>query len=84
MISRFRPFCEVIACTVEEKEYQKLALSWGVTPVLVEEKSDLMYLIDYVSDVCRGRGLLDKEDVVVFACGSPLGSGINMIRVTKI
>ncbi len=84
MISRFRPFCDIIACTVDAKEYQKLALSWGVIPVLVEEKSDLMYLIDYVSDVCRSRELLKKDDVCVFACGSPLGSGINMIRVTKI
>ena len=36
-VSRFRPTIDIIGMTIEPQSYRKLALSWGVTPVLSEE-----------------------------------------------
>ncbi|NLB79061.1 MAG: pyruvate kinase, partial [Clostridiaceae bacterium] len=38
MISKFRPECPIIGCTTNEKVYRQLSMSWGVIPVLFEEK----------------------------------------------
>jgi pyruvate kinase len=38
MISKFRPACPIIGCTTDEKVWRQLNMSWGVTPVLFEEK----------------------------------------------
>ena len=36
-VSRFRPTIDIIGMTIEPQSYRKLALSWGVTPVLSHE-----------------------------------------------
>ena len=44
MISRYRPGCEIIGCTISEKVCRQLNLSWGVIPVLLDEKKDVFEL----------------------------------------
>ena len=58
-------------------------LSWGVTPIIVEEKTDPFELIDHTVDKLIDKGLLQIEDKVVYTGGVPLGvSGTtNMIKV---
>ena len=36
-VSRFRPMIDIIGMTTDERAYRKLALSWGVIPVMSEE-----------------------------------------------
>lgn len=86
MISRYRPYSDIIACTVKEKVCRKLNLSWGVTPVMVEQKEEIMDLFDHIADVCEKKGLIQKRDLVVITAGVPLGvSGMtNMIKVRVI
>ena len=36
MVSRFRSPCPILGVTTNEKTWRKLALSWGVIPVMVE------------------------------------------------
>jgi len=86
VISRYRPFCDIIACTVNEKVFRKLNLSWGVLPVMVEQKEDVMELFDYIIDACKKRELIKEKDVVVITAGVPLGiAGMtNMIKAMVI
>ena len=37
MVSRFRPVADIVGLTTDPREWRKLALSWGVVPVLSEE-----------------------------------------------
>ena len=44
-VSRFRPVADIVALTTSKKVWHKLALSWGVIPVLCEEfpSSEVMF-----------------------------------------
>lgn len=83
MISRYRPDCDIIACAITEKVSRQLNMSWGVTPVLLEEKNEVFELFDYATRACLEEGLIHKGDVAVFTSGVPIGiSGTtNMIKV---
>lgn len=83
MISRYRPDCDIIGCAITEKVSRQLNMSWGVTPVLLEEKDEVFELFDYATAACLEKGLVSKGDVAVFTSGVPIGiSGTtNMVKV---
>ena len=58
-------------------------MSWGVVPVVLEEKSDLFELFDHAAETAKQQGLVEVGDVTVFTSGVPIGmSGTtNMIKV---
>lgn len=83
LISKFRPACPIIGCTPDEQVYRQLALSWGVVPVLTEEKSNSDELFNHAVDRSVAAGLLKSGDLVVITAGVPLGvSGTtNLLKV---
>jgi pyruvate kinase len=86
MISRFRPKTEIIGCTPIEKTCRQLMLSWGVYPVLIEEKSNTDELFDHAVSRALENSLVSLGDLAVLTAGTPLGfSGTtNMIKVAII
>ena len=48
MVSKYRPACPIIGCSVNKDVCRKMSLSWGVTPLLVELKhnSDELFIRD--------------------------------------
>ncbi|MGN0348579.1 MAG: pyruvate kinase [Roseburia sp.] len=83
MVSKYRPDCPIIGTCLTDRVYRQLALSWGVTPMLIEEKSKAEELFDYAVDAAEDAGFIEKGDVVVLTAGLPLGvSGTtNLIKV---
>lgn len=83
MVSKYRPVCPIIGTCLTEQVYRQLALSWGVIPLLLEEKSQAEELFDYAVDAAESLGFIEKGDVVVLTAGVPLGvSGTtNLIKV---
>lgn len=73
MISRFRPSCPIIACTTSERVCRQLAMSWGVAPVLYEEKKDSDGLFELAVDRALGTGIIKSGDLVVLTAGLPIG-----------
>lgn len=86
MISKYRPGCDIIGCAISDKVYRQLNLSWGVTPVLLQEKKDVFELFEHGICVCQRMDLVDRGDTVVFTSGVPIGiSGTtNMIKVQTV
>ena len=83
MISKYRPACMIISGTTEDRVYRQLSMSWGIIPILVEEKKDIFDLFSHAIDVAKEKSLVEKEDLVVLTSGVPLGiSGTtNMLKV---
>lgn len=83
MISRYRPATDIIGCAITDKVTRQLNMSWGVTPVLCDEKRDLFELFEHAVTKCKEQKLVEAGDVVVFTSGIPIGiSGTtNMIKV---
>ncbi len=83
MVSKYRPDCPIVGTCLTKRVYRQLALSWGVIPLLLEEKDDAEELFDYAVTQAEAAGIISKGDVVVLTAGVPLGvSGTtNLIKV---
>ena len=83
MISKYRPATQIICGCLTEKVYRQVGLSWGVRPLLLEEKTTAEELFDYAVDETEKAGFISKGDVVIITAGVPLGvSGTtNLIKV---
>ena len=86
MISRFRPKTMIIGCTPVEKTCRQLMLSWGVYPLMIEERENTDELFDHAVNRSIENGLVSLGDLAVLTAGTPLGiSGTtNMIKVVII
>lgn len=83
MVSKYRPNCPIVGGCLTQNIYRQLALSWGVIPLLLEEKSQAEELFDYAVDAAEKVGIIEQGDIVVLTAGVPLGvSGTtNLIKV---
>lgn len=83
MISKFRPTCPIIGCSPDPKVVRQMNLSWGVTPILVDELKSSDELFEHAIDKASSHGYVQSGDLIVITAGVPLGiSGTtNLMRV---
>lgn len=83
MISKYRPNCPIISGTTDPTVLRQMNLSWGVIPLMMEEKDNTDELFEHVVEVAGEHGLVKNGDLVVITAGIPLGvSGTtNMLKV---
>ena len=86
MVSRFRPMIDIIGMTTDERAYRKLALSWGVIPVMSEEFYSVDVLFHYAKRAAIDTGMVHKGDKIVLTGGTPNGKSgnSNLINVETI
>jgi pyruvate kinase len=85
-VASHRPATPILAPTPSPAAYRRLALVWGVEPLLVEEFSDTDAMIRTVVEGARAYGLVDEGDLVVITAGVPVsGMGLtNMLKVHRV
>ncbi len=85
-ISKYRPYCPIISCTVSERVRRQMNLSWGVYPVLVDEMSNTDELFEVAREAALSSGLVNHDDVVVVTAGAPVGVShtTNIMKVERI
>ena len=83
LVSKSRPATPIIACVVDETVQRHLALSWGVTPLVMPYAHDTDEMIQLSVETAEKAGLVGAGDLVVVTAGVPVGvSGTtNMIKV---
>jgi pyruvate kinase len=86
MISRYRPQSDIVACTTSARVARQLNLSWGVIPIVIDERHHVLDLFNHAVEVTQQQGHIAEGDIVVITSGVPLGhSGTtNMIKVQKV
>ena len=86
MVSRFKPGCTIIGCSVNPRVCRQLNLSWGVAPLLIEKKDTADDLFEEATLQAKKAGLVKEGDVVVLTAGVPLGTTgtTNMLRVIEV
>ncbi len=86
MVSRFRPMIDIIGMTTDARSYQKLALSWGVHPMLSDEYHSVDVLFHFAKCSARDSGLVHKGDTIVITGGTPNGKSgnSNLINIEMI
>lgn len=86
MISKHRPQAMIVGCTTSETVCRQMSMSWGVVPLMCDEKKNTDELFSHAVDVAKQHDLVHKGDTVVITAGIPLGiSGTtNMLKVEKL
>ena len=86
MISKHRPQSMIIGCTTNDTVCRQMSMSWGVVPLMCDEKRNTDELFSHAVDVASKNGLVEKGDTVVITAGIPLGiSGTtNMLKVETL
>ncbi len=86
MISKFRPSCPIVACTMTKRTWRQLNLCWGVVPVLINERETTDLLFETAVDAAQKKGIVKQGDITVITAGVPLGvSGTtNMLKVQMV
>ena len=83
MVSKYRPECPVIAVTSSEKVARKLALNFGVFPIVASKMESTDELIEKSTEKALEAGYVKKGDLVVIAAGIPVqySGSTNMLKV---
>lgn len=86
MISKFRPVCPIIGCTTNEKVCRQMSMSWGVTPILFEERQTSDELFEHAIEKAIETGIVKYGDLVVLTAGLPMGipGTTNTLKVQTI
>ena len=85
-ISRFRPIADIVALTANAKVWRKLALSWGVIPVLCEEYPSAEVMFYSASRKTSKLLNLKQGDNIIIVGGTTSGKSgqTNTIRLESI
>ena len=86
LISKFRPGVPIVAFSPIKQTAQQLALSWGVTPIIIPHLGSLDELLEIAPNYLLTIGLIKKGDTIVITAGVPVGSPgrTNMIKVVEL
>lgn len=86
MVSRFRAPIDIIGMTTNEKTWRKLALSWGVFPVMTETVNSIDVLFYMATRTAKEVFKLKKGDQLVITGGIINGESgnTNLIKLETI
>ena len=86
MVSRFRCPVDILGITTNVKSYRRLALSWGVTPVLCERFDSTDVLFYFAQKAAEQRMALQPGDNIVITGGMINGASgnTNLIKIATV
>jgi len=86
MVSRFRPNVDIVGLTIDEKVWRKLALSWGVYPILSEAFNSVEVMFYKAAVSTAELKNLQKGDTIVVVGSTISGKSgsTNNIRLETI
>lgn len=86
LVSRFRAPVPIIGLTTNEITWRKLALSWGVTPVICDKYSSIDVLFYIAKNTAAEVFSLSKGDKIVVTGGDITGKSgnTNLIKVEEL
>jgi pyruvate kinase len=85
-ISRFRPVVPVLGITPSPLTARQLSVAWGITPVLVEERSTTDDIVWFAVKAAVDAGLAKRGDVVAVLVGwtvepAPTTDTLRLVRI---
>ena len=86
LLSKYRPQQPIIACVMKEQVQRQLALSWGITSLMMPLAHSTDELIEMSTALAKENGFLHNGELAVVTAGVPVGiSGTtNMIKIHMV
>ncbi|MCZ7538595.1 MAG: pyruvate kinase [Anaerolineae bacterium] len=85
-VARVRPKTPILAATPNKRTFRRLALVWGVLPILVNEFETIDEMIEVVVETACRAQLVVNGDLMVIIGGVPFGIGsqTNFLKVLTV
>jgi pyruvate kinase len=86
MVAKYRPQAPVIAVTPHAGVMRKLALTWGVKPILATQKESTDEMMAAAVEASMQAGLIKGGALIIFTAGVPAGvqGTTNLLRVHTV
>ena len=86
MISKYRPKAPIVAVTSSDAVSRKLALVWGVYPLVAPQVNSTDEMLDIAVEAAVKSGIVKHGDLVVITAGVPVGEtgSTNLMKVHVI
>ena len=85
-VSNLRPNCTILACCPSSHVAEKVALNFGVKPIVTEIFDSTDEMIEYAKSKAKDTFKLKEGDLIIFTGGFPLGKtrSTNFIKIVEI
>jgi pyruvate kinase len=83
-LSRYRPRAPILGIASEPAVLRQFSLSWGVTPIPIEDYTTTDELVAHAMSAAVAAGELRAGDRVVIVAGTPLGHRTNTVMVRTL
>jgi pyruvate kinase len=86
LVSEYRPEAIIVAMTTKASTFQRLALYWGVKPLLIEPAATTDEMFGRIEDILKERGLAKGGEQCVITLGVPIGAGesSNLLKIHNV
>lgn len=85
-VARERPRTPILCMTPNETTQRRMALVWGVIPLLVQEFGTIDEMISIIIRAAHDRGLVHRGDKLVIIAGVPFGIAgqTNLLKIHTV
>ena len=85
-VARHRPVTPILGVTPQRSTYRRMALIWGVQPVMIPEIRTIDEIIDQAVKTAQDMKLVDVNDVLIVISGQPQAGGgqTNFLKVHQV
>ncbi len=85
-VARERPQTPILCVTPNESTYRRMALVWGVVPLVVPQFSTIDEMISTIVRAAMKAGLVSRGDLLVIIAGVPFGIGgqTNLLKIHRV
>jgi pyruvate kinase len=86
LVAKYRPATRIIAATPSEETFRRLALTWGVMPLLTPAWESVDEALAGAVGAAERAGLVKQGDCLVATAGVPVNrtGSTNLIRVHRV
>jgi pyruvate kinase len=86
LVSEYRPDANIVCLTTNEVSFRRMAMVWGVTPVLISPAASTEELVDRVEATLIERNLALPGENVLITMAVPVGAGMqtNVLKIHQI
>ncbi len=85
-VSRYRPNCGIVALSPNQATVNRLQLSWGVIPMLVDNWASTQAMSDHAGKILLDEGYMNEGDYFVLTAGVPIGQAgtTNLLKIAQV
>jgi pyruvate kinase len=85
-VARYRPLTPILCVTPNQTTYRRMALVWGVSPIMIPEIQTIDDMIQQIVKTAYDMKIVEYNDILVIISGPPQRSGgqTNFLKIHQV